>query len=186
MARTAGSVGMPSNLTWPPAGWWLATCLSAERWRSPKKKTAAVMLHWVTPDSAYEFEDPIFVTGRAVRRLNLVAQRVCGMPSDTPLDENDDAAASFLARYILDHATGKQAEVCIEIQKRTFMYESGPRIGQKGEQDQHKVSFGGYRVPVDGTDAPPQSEVAPEAEPEQDPADDYDPAQDGGDDDIPF
>jgi len=147
MARTAGDVGVPNSQgRWPPPGWCVATCVNAEKWKSPKKSTPAVMLTWRTPDDQFEWEDPVFVTGKALKRLNLVALRVCGMPRDTVLPDDDLVAAKLVANYIMEHVVGQPAKVQIEVHEEEFMYETGPKAGQVGKVQRSKVAFGGYDV----------------------------------------
>lgn len=175
MPRTASDVGMPSQMAWPPEGWIEATCTKAAKWTSPKKKTAAVMLSWESLDARYNWEDPVYVTAKAIKRLNLVAQRVCGMPRETQLPDDDKAAANLLARYILDHAAGRSALVLVESQEQNFLYESGPKVGQKRIVKIHRVAFAGYEPLADQAkplpdEAPdlPRNSRAPQPPPELD------------------
>ena len=185
MARTAGDIRTPTSIKWPPAGKVLARCVKAERWKSPKKGTLAVMLTFVTSDGQYEFEDPVFVTEKAMSRLNLVAQHLCAMPKSTPLPDGDKEAANQLARYILDNAVGCDAYITIDKQEETFLYENGPKVGQKGIRTRHRVAFGGYD-PVDSPVQELAKDELPESElPESQPPDN-DPTDDPPVDDIPF
>jgi len=194
MARTVSDVRMPTS-NWPPEGWYLATCLVAEAWKSPNKKTPAVMLTWGSPDGVYQWDDPLFVTGKAIGRLSLVATRVSGISPDTALPDDDEEAARFLARYVCDHTQGKQALVEIVATEETFIYEEGPKTGQKGTRIRHRVAFGGYDAPnanrplaaptragADGDNAQERHTGSRAAPP---PDDDCPPPNDGSDD-IPF
>ena len=156
MARTAADITMPSDLRWPPAGTHLATCIQVERWISPKKKTPAVMLTWDTPDGQYHFEDPVFVTAKAIARLNLVAQHVCAMPPETELPDDNNDCASFLARYIMAHAKGRQSMVTVDAQEEFYMDKAD---GTKKSVMRHRVTFAGYE-PVESP--PAQTHFAPD------------------------
>ncbi|MBE3088173.1 MAG: hypothetical protein IMZ71_03540 [Chloroflexi bacterium] len=154
MARTAGMMSEANDMRWPPPGWSDCTCVLAEKWKSPKKGTGAVMLTWTTTDGEYLFEDPIFVTTKAISRLVLVAKRVCAIPDDMAIPDDDVQAASTLARFILDHAQGKQARVLVEVHDEEYMVAEGPEQGQKKTKKRSKVAFAGYdRVKVDLQDA---------------------------------
>ena len=181
MARTAGDVGVPMDQRWPPPGWVRARCIGAVAWRSPKKKTPAAMLSWRTPDGQFEFDDPVFVTGKAVRRLNLVALRICGMDEARELPEDDGEAAKVLGRYICDNALGKDADILIEQQHEQFIYQDGPKLGQTGVKIRSKVAFSGYRVPTGAPPSPQPPAVEPGCE-------EPDPDEWGNDDpdSIPF
>lgn len=150
--RTANDVGEPKNQTWPPAGWCNATCVKAERWKSPKKNTPAVKLFWRTPDGEYEFDDCVFVTERAIQRLNLVALRVCAMPRNTVLPDDNRQAVSQIASYILENARGKQARVLIEQQD---VDELDQYTGEMKKRRFRTVAFIGYE---------PMPESRPQAE----------------------
>jgi hypothetical protein len=143
MPRTVGDIPTGSNDP-PPVGPIEAKCFKAEKWTSPVKGTKAVMLHWQAGDGAYEFTDAVFVTTKAIGRLSLVAQRVCGMPKDTALPDDDAQAAAMLAKYILDNAAGRSAIVTIEEQVEEFIYSEGVNVGKKGTKTRKKVAFSGY------------------------------------------
>jgi len=176
MPRTAGDIPMPSDNRWPPAGKYLATCIGVRKWRSPNKHTPAVMLTWRTPDDQFNFEDAVYVTEKTVPRLNLVAQRVCGMPDETELPDDNLEAARFLALHIFDHAHGRQAIVTIDEHAEQYMDEN---TGQKKTRTVRRVAFAGYEAVEESTDdsfespADPGGSTAPSPEPDED-------------DDIPF
>ena len=163
--RTVNDVPMGGN-SWPPAGKHLCRCTDAKPWTSPKKQTPAVMLTWVTRDGAYQFEDAVFVTSKAIGRLHLVAKRVCQIPGDTELPDDDLNAAKVFARYIADNAKGKDALVTIEEQEEQFVVREGPDMGQTRTTTRHRVAFGGYESPTEengGIDGapPPEDENIP-------------------------
>jgi hypothetical protein len=186
MSRTADQIGEPTNNQMPPAGWHNCECIGASRWKSPKKGTAAVMLKWRTCEEGLEFEDPAFVTAKAVRRLNLIAQRVAGMPKTFGLPDDDGEAAIELAKYILRNAPGRSARVLIEENVETFIYENGPNIGRTGERKRAKVAFVGYEAfaAVESADYGDQQPPPPDADepPPTDPA----PADPSVGDEYPF
>ena len=122
MARTAGSIPMPRDHKWPPEGTHPCVCDGAAKWVSPKKHTKAVMLTLTTTDGRFRFEDPIFVTAKAIGRLNLVAQHLAAMPKEHDLPEDDGQCAAALANYILTHAPGAYAMVTVEVQEQEFLY----------------------------------------------------------------
>ncbi len=146
MSRTAADLGMPMNAAWPPAGKHDCRCMKTERWQSPKAGTHAVRLYWATTDGKYSFDDPVFVTVKAMPRLNMVAQRVSGMPKETEIPDDDAAAMKFLARYVLDHSLGRFATVTIEEKEEEFMYENGPKMGTRGRRTKKCVAYAGYEV----------------------------------------
>lgn len=171
MARTAGQVGMPTNNAMPPPGWHSCECIGTEKWKSPKQGTMAVKLKWREFDSGIEFEDLAFVTPKAIKRLNLIAQRVAGMPETTALPDDDTKCALSLAGYIFANATSHAARVLIEEQIEEFIYQDGPKVGQKGEKKRLKVAFAGYErfVAADydgyGEQAPPDTDEPPPEDP---------------------
>ncbi len=144
MARTANDIGMPSDMTWPPPGTYTCECVAAEKWTSPKKGTKAVRLEFVSGE--YAFEDLAFVSEKTIKRLNLIAQRLCGMPKETPLPDGNPECASFLAKYILEHAAGKRANVKVEEHTEEYMVETGPDAGQMKSKQRRRVAFSGYEI----------------------------------------
>ncbi len=142
MPRTAADVGTPRDSRWPPAGKVIVTCVEASRWKSPKKGTLAIML--IFENGEYRFDDPVFITTKAIRRLNLVAMRLCDMPDDIPLPDDDAEAAREIATYVLNHACGKRAKLTIDVSTEEFIYEQGEKTGQKGTRERHRVAFAGY------------------------------------------
>ena len=97
-----------------------------------------------TPDDQYIFEDLIFVTGKALKRMILVAKRVCGMPDEFELPDSDDEAATLAARFIWTNATGKQAVVEIIDTVEKVLIESGPDAGRFKDFTRKRVAFAGY------------------------------------------
>ncbi len=159
--RTVDDVSM-GNSFWPPAGKHLCRCTEAKPWVSPVKQTPAVMLTWVTRDAAYQFEDAVFVTAKAIGRLHLVAKRVCQIPGDTELPDDDISAAKVFARYIADNAKGKDALVTIEETEEKIVIQDGPDMGQTKSVTRHRVAFDGYDV------LPKDDNVSPGEIPEDD------------------
>lgn len=126
------------------------------------------------------FKDKIYCTDKAIQRLNLVAQRVCNMPPETELPEDDLDAAKFLARHILDNAQGCWAKVRIEENEEKYIIKSGDRMGQEATKMKRKVSFGGYESMSDMPETPydmPPNKNAPQGPPTE---------QIDDDEDLPF
>jgi hypothetical protein len=157
--RTAGDMPTASSNRWPPAGWCPCVCYRAEKWKSPNKGTPAVKVFLRSLDGEYEFDDPVFVTTKAMARLNLVAQHLAAMPKTTQLPDDDAKCAGFFAQWILAHAQGHRANVLIETSVEEFIYETGPKTGQKGSVTRHRVAFAGYDPLVDepASHDPPQT-----------------------------
>jgi len=129
------SAGQP-----PPVGGHVCQCISAERWSSPKKGTPAIMLTWKTADGAFMFEDPLYITARAMWRLSLAAQHVGGMSEGTDLPEDNMDAAEWCAAYMEENAPGRSALVTI-VQSGKYRKVAGagygpvPAAGAVAEQD---------------------------------------------------
>jgi len=144
MGRTLGATQEANSQSWPRAGWIDAVCTGAAKWKSPKKGTGAVMLAWQSLDGEYAWEDPLFVTEKALPRLVLVAKRVCDAPADMVLPDKDSEACATLTRYIIENATGHRARVLIEVNTEKVMIERGPQAGQTVERERSRVAYGGY------------------------------------------
>jgi len=174
--RTAGDIPMGGGFQMPPVGDYECRCTETRRWKSPKKGTPAVKLIWAT-QSGDMFDDSLFVTGKALSRLNLVAQRVCGMEAEHALPDDDGECAIELAKYIMANAQGKYAIVTIEEQPETIFHQDGPKVGQKETVMRRRVAFAGYRaVPQEGEDTINEKlDTASEADKDE-----------KGEDDMPF
>ncbi|MFH1615840.1 MAG: hypothetical protein ABIG61_12255 [Planctomycetota bacterium] len=144
MPRTANDIPMTSGVNFPPPGKYICRCLAAAPQKSKVKKTPLVLLTFTTQDAMYQFSDPVFVTGKAINRLMLVASRLCQIPGDTPLSDDDFEAAKQLARYIVDNAPSNDVLITIEEQTEEYMVEQGPDIGQKKQRKRRRVAFSGY------------------------------------------
>ncbi len=145
--RTLSNIPTSNDGSWPPEGPHLCRCIKTGSWTSPKKGTAAAKLTFTTADAQYQFEDLVFVTVKAMGRLALVASRLCQMPKDTELPDDDLETAKQIARYIVDHAVGKDVILTIETQKEQYMIESGPDMGNVRHKIRSRVAFSGYDVP---------------------------------------
>lgn len=148
MPRMLGDISLGFNNAFPPPGKYLCRCIEAKPWTSPNKKTPAAMLTFVTQDGLYQFEDPVFVTGKALNRLSLVAQHLCNMAKTVQLPDDNLAAAKQLARYITDNAKGQDALLTVEEQEEQYMVENGPDVGQVRTRHRRRVAFGGYERPA--------------------------------------
>lgn len=147
MARNFGDMSEGGGGNFPPAGKHLCRVVKAVPWTSPNKKTPAAKLTLATRDGEYSFDDALFVTAKALWRLVLVARRLCGMPADTKAPDDNLEAAKFLARYIVDNATGKDALITIEEKNETYIATEGPDQGQKKTVARRRVSASGYETP---------------------------------------
>ncbi len=103
MPRTASDVGLAGEQNLPPPNVYLCQCTDAEFVES-KSGTEGAKLVLATAGFP-KFDDTVYCTEKTVKRLNLVAQRLCGMPTETELPDDDLEAAQFLMRYILDNKT---------------------------------------------------------------------------------
>lgn len=161
MARTASDLGTPTTGTWPVAGKHDCKCVGAEKARSQKKKTPFVKLTFRTIDGVYEFTDDAYVVPKCIKRLNLIAQRLCAMPETTEIPEDDEEATKFLGNYILKNAPGKMAIINIEENTEEYMVENGPESGTKKKVKRKRVAFGGYESlsssESDGDDFPAEA-----------------------------
>ncbi len=144
MSRTVDSLGTPSGDNWPPDGKHLVTCIGTEQVTSSVKHTPAVEMTFSTPDILYRFTDRAYVTAGAVKRLNLIAQRLCDIDKDFPLPDDNLEAAKMLGRYILENAVDRQVYVVIETTKEEFMQTYGDNVGKKSTIDRPRVTFSGY------------------------------------------
>ena len=144
MTRTAEEIGFPQEVdNFPADGTYTCICNSAERWTSPNRNTPAVNLTFscLVDNIPYQFTDKAFVTVGAIQRLNLIAQRLCGMQKETQLPDDDESCAATLARYILDNAAGKQVNLKIISEQETFVN----RNGENQTVTRSRVAFDGYR-----------------------------------------
>ncbi len=155
--RTLDKIPTGGN-SFPPAGKHLCRCTGAKPWTSPTKHTPAVMLSFTTADAMYQFDDPVFMTAKAIGRLALVAKRLCRMPAETELPDDDLEAAKQLARYIADNAHGKDSFVTIEENIEEYMVIDGPDVGQTKTRTRHRVAFAGYEQPALETENTSQSQ----------------------------
>ena len=148
MARILGDIAVGFNNAFPPPGKYLCRCIEAKPWTSPKKKTPAAMLTFVSQDSLYQFEDPVYVSPKALSRLSLVAQRLCHLDKTIELPDDDMAAAKQLARYITDNAKGQDILLTIEESEEQYLIQEGPDVGNVRTRKRRRVAFGGYEVPI--------------------------------------
>jgi hypothetical protein len=144
MARTASDIGVPSGNRWPPTGKRNCICIEASKQRSKQKKTPCVHLKFRSFNGEYEFSDDVWVVAKGLKRLNLVAQRLCNLPEEFALPDDDLEAARLLANYIHDNAKGKRATITIEENEEKYMVESGPEKGLQKKITRKRVAFAGY------------------------------------------
>ena len=174
MPRMASDVGLAGEQNFPPPDVYLCQCTDAEFVES-KSGTEGASLTFATAGFP-RFDDIIYCTENTVKRLNLVAQRLCGMSADTELPDDDLEAAQFLMRYILDNAAGRWAEVQIEEREEKYTIKTGKDAGKEITRLKRQIAFAGFRT-IEQPDAdnmpehppamPPQK--TPEAPPKYDP-----------------
>lgn len=155
-----------NNIQWPrEVGWILCTCTAVGKGKSSKKQTPYVELFWQGVDGSF-FNDQLYVTPKAIGRLAIVAQRVCGLPKDYELSDKKEDAVVELARVIVSKAQGCNAMVYVEEYTEDYMVQDGPDVGQMRKIKKHRVApFTGYKKPEDHKeDTQPQE---PPKQPEQ-------------------
>lgn len=155
MPRTAGSIPIGGNNI-PPKGKYNCVVNATITGRSAQKKTPYVEL-LLTTDDGIDFSDQVYVTGKALNRLCLVARRVCGMPDDFEIPDDNDEAAKTVANYIVKNVPGKMCLVTVEENDEKYMPQSGPDAGRTITIKKRRVSFNGYDKPII---TEPQPEIA--------------------------
>ena len=148
----------------PPAGTMRAICIRAGMQQSKKKKTPYIELTWEDSESKFQWTDSVFCTVKAISRLAIVADRVCGFDSELPDDNND--AMGVMTDYVIENAIGKKALVTIEEKEEIYIPESGPDMGRKITIKRKRVAFGGYAkiTAQETTQETTQKETKPVAE----------------------
>jgi len=165
MVRTAGMVGFPSGQNFPPEGTYLCECIKVEKSKSKVKGTPALNLEWLTTDHCYCFSDAVYVTPKTISRLNLIAQRVCGMPETFELPDDDLECAKALANVIYDSVVNKTAMVTIETNEEEYMVTEGEDMGKKKVVSKSRVAFNGYGKPIETpVEKEPESSYTPDDE----------------------
>lgn len=126
----------------PSVGRHKSIITKAKKETSPNKKTPYIEL--TMNNGEVEFTDSLFVTGKALGRLSMVAKRVCNIDENTEIPDDDNKAAEFLANFILLNAVDKKCVVTIQEFDRSYMPENGPNMGRKMTVKEKKVAFDGY------------------------------------------
>lgn len=134
-----------NNVKWPEPGEIEAVCIKYEKGRSKNKSTPYIELTWSWGDG-FEFSDTLYITGKAISRLSIVASRVCGISKDLELPDDKDKAAIEIAKLICEKITGKRAILIIEEYSETFIPQEGPNIGKPQTIKKHRVAFSGYKT----------------------------------------
>lgn len=155
--RTLGDI--PIGKGFPAVGKHNCCVLDAIKGVSKQKHTPQIEL--ILSNGETEFNDQLFVTEKTFKRLCLVAQRVCNMPKDTPLPDDDLEASKFLANYIMSNVIGKNCVVTIEENEESFIPTSGPDMGRKVTKKRRRVSFNGYDVFVEQKEVEPEQTIEP-------------------------
>jgi hypothetical protein len=143
--RTAGDI--PLGREMPAAGEHPCLISAATRGESKNKHTPYVEL--TISNGETEFTDSLFISGAALPRLMIVALRVCGMPKDYELPDDDYECAEAVADYIKDYAPGKHCIVTVGELKEKYMATTGPDAGRTITKTIRKVTFGGYAAPTE-------------------------------------
>jgi hypothetical protein len=140
MPRMIGDI--PTEIEYPVPGSYKCLCVGCKRDKA-KSGTDKLVLEWMKTDGK-GFNDNIFITGKAVKRLILIAKRVCGIANDFSLPDDDQETAETLAVYIEQNIENKSALVTIEEIEESFMPTSGPDAGRMKKVKKRRVSFNGY------------------------------------------
>lgn len=135
-----------NNTQWPRTdGWVRCVCAIVGKGMSAVKKTPYVELFWQGEDGSF-FNDQLYVTGNAISRLAMVAQRVCGLPKDYQLPDSKDLAVIELAKVIMGKVQGCEAMVYVESYSEQYMVKDGPEVGTMKTIKKHRVApFTGYK-----------------------------------------
>jgi hypothetical protein len=146
IVRTAESIKMGASF--PEKGKYPCVVIDVLKGVSKgEKKTPYV--EPVFSNGEDEFSDSLYVTPKTVGRLCMFAQRVCGMPKDFQLPDDDKEAANEVARFIMTNSIGKKCIVTIEEHEEMFMPTSGPDAGRNITKKRRRVAFRGYDRHVD-------------------------------------
>lgn len=126
--------------------------------QSKNKKTPFFTLTWETQDGE-RFDDDLFLVPKAMKRLALVAKRLCGWGDDMQLPDDDNEAVKALYEHISDKIGGVRAIVTIETQIEKYMPSQGPDAGRMIEKKKRKVAFNGYNPVPEGVDTNANTET---------------------------
>lgn len=140
MSRTVGDI--PVGMGFPAKGKHNCIVTDAIKGKSKKKFTPQITL--TLSNGETEFTDDLFVTEKTLRRLCLVAKRVCGMPDDFPLPDGDLDASNEVAKYIMANVINKECIITIEENEESFIPTSGPDMGRPVKVMRKRVAFNGY------------------------------------------
>lgn len=154
--RTVSNISIGSTM--PPKGKYNCSVVAIDKGVSSNKKTPYIEPTLSTGED--DFTDQLYVTPKTIGRLSLFARRVCGMPDDFPLSDDDTAAANELAKFIMQNAVGKSCIVTIEENEEMFIPTTGPDAGRTKVKLRRKVAFKGYERFEEPL--PPSSNTTPE------------------------
>jgi len=143
MGRTAGSIGTGGGSSFPPPGKYECKCTKVEKFSANDKK--AIKLFWKTEDGLYSFDDATFLVSGAIQRLNLIAQKVCGMLETQKLSEDDGICCKELADIIVRDVVGKVAMVTVIEKDETYV---DKETCEKKTVKRQSVPFTGYDKPL--------------------------------------
>ena len=141
----------------PPKGKYNCVIINVEKGTSKLKHTPQIEVTLSTGD--VDFCDQLYVTPKTLPRLCLFAKRVCDMPAETVLPDEDLPAAVEVAKFIMGNAMGKKCLVTIEENPEIFIPTTGPDAGRSKTIMKRKVAFRGYekteeRQPGDDGETP--------------------------------
>lgn len=142
--RTAGSIST-GNGSLPPKGKYNCVVIGIDKGLSQQKKTPYIEPTLSTGEE--DFTDQLYVTEKTIGRLCLFAKRVCGMPDDFSLSDDDKSAVNEIAKFIMENAIGKNCIVTIEENEEKFIPKTGPDIGRTITKMRRRVGFNGYAKP---------------------------------------
>lgn len=138
--RHAGNIGIGSSF--PPVGKYQCMVIALNKGTTQQKKTPYIEVVFSTGED--EFPDQLFVTAKTLGRLCFFAKRVCGMPDEYELSDDDKEASVQIAKYIMQNALNKICYVTIEETDEEFIPTSGPDMGRKIKKTRRRVAFRGY------------------------------------------
>ena len=140
MPRTLNDFSMQK--VFPPSGKYHVSVTGIEKGKSAKKQTPQITVTF--SDGEIEFDDNLFVTLKTIPRLALFAKRVCGMDKKTVLPDDDEQAATIIAKHIMANSVGKKCIVMIEESEEQYIAESGLDIGKTKTIKKRRVAYNGY------------------------------------------
>ena len=143
MSRSINDIQV-GDFEMPEPGDHNCLCVEATK-ETAKSGSQGIKLIWATHDGETRFSDTLWLSGKALGRLALVAKRLCPSSAELVLDDDDSTAARELGDFLLENIKGVNAIVTVAEYSETFIHEEGDKIGQKETRKKRKVSFSGYK-----------------------------------------